>query len=170
MATVFERIKEIYSMNQTSCRYSTISLRMFVEPERPHDSRVVLKGKAAEVKDLVLPLLQIWRDNMDGTCLAHKQIEMLLSRSARAEQILEERRDDFVLRGAPYQEFRDNIEQYLLLLSALGRWHADRGQNLFTTTVKAHYMAHVAEAARHLSPRRSWCDCRWLCLASATFL
>ena len=163
MSDVLANIRAIYRRDKTSCRYNAITLKMFVDPEKPHDSRVVLKGKAAEVKHLAQPLLEIWSRWMNKASVQDKQIEVLLARSVKVEEILESRRDDFVLQGAAFTDFNSAVVDYLLLLSALGDWHSARGQQLFTTTVKAHYMAHIAAGARYLNPRRSWCDCRGRC-------
>jgi hypothetical protein len=58
--TVFALVNELYSAEDTACRYTNLELDQFTDPDVPLGSRPWLRGKAAETRHLVPLLRQVW--------------------------------------------------------------------------------------------------------------
>ena len=53
-------INELYSAEDTGCRYTNLELDQFTDPDRPRNSPPWLRGKAAETRHLVPLLRVVW--------------------------------------------------------------------------------------------------------------
>ena len=125
---------------------------MFVEPsDFPR-----LKGRAAEIRHVGKPLLEAAKEFLDEGNEQRVQIVMALQFSVRMEDILDETAGMYKLPPALADEFEDCAYYFLALNTALGRYF-HQTQHLFHTTIKFHYLIHIACAARYLHPRLGWC-------------
>jgi hypothetical protein len=116
-----------------------------------------LKGKAAEVRHLGPALLQVFRANCDNTQRSHRQCLMALQYSVRMEQLVDENASVYVWPAAVAEEFASAAHNLLALQTALAQHYHPQGVLLFSTTIKSHYLLHVAMLSRHLNPRLAWC-------------
>ena len=60
MAKVWHHILDQYKTMPTACKYSNLTLNSFIDPAKWNSQYPKLKGKGAEVKDLVAPLYKVW--------------------------------------------------------------------------------------------------------------
>ena len=58
--TMWSLICDWYSTNACTAEYTSMELKYFVNPSNPRRSYPKLKGRGAQVKSLVAPLLQLW--------------------------------------------------------------------------------------------------------------
>ena len=103
---VFKQIKLFYSAHRTPTQYTNLTLSMFTTESEPDARMPKLKGRAAEVRHLNEPLLEIWRNNMDRQNLQHAQIEVGLEASCEVENILDMYADDFRLQPPDDERFK----------------------------------------------------------------
>ena len=86
-------LKDFYRSNKTTSRYSSmLSSRMFLNKKG-----VKLKGKAAQVKALGLPLLLFWEQFSNPEIEIHQQILVYLKLNVKCEKILECHKGDMFL-------------------------------------------------------------------------
>eukprot|EP00973_Karenia_brevis_P044299 6137511-Karenia_brevis.AAC.1 len=123
----------------------------------------MLRGKAADIKDMVRALLHVWeRYYMDSSNVHHRAIRQGLRASARADDILKEYPvpENPRLPQEKQQEFEKALFVYLACQNHLASFYnSDEGGNLmmFNVTIKSHMLAHVALLSRNLNPRAAWC-------------
>lgn len=114
-----------------------------------------LKGRAAEVRAIGKPLLEVWKLHMDGTT-QHRQIKLALQASIEMEDILINTRGRNVLPKQKAKEFREAALNYVALMAALRNFFG-AAQKLFAYTIKGHYLIHLADHAKYLHPHLGWC-------------
>ncbi len=89
--------------------------------------------------------------------MVQRQIRLGLKFATRLDTLLDEHKDEIALPSAAAQEFVQASYAFLGLLTALGHHFHPDGILLFHVTIKAHYIAHIAEMTRYISPRLTWC-------------
>ena len=154
--------------------FHNISLKMFTNPDKPHDKFPLLKGKAAEVKHLTNALLSVWTihsaraiEAMDAAdplraqrVIVYGQIRLLLRCLSNMENILD-KHDPVTYPKLPpdaCREFQQHGNNALKLITAIGTYYIEtEPRNLFNTTVKTHYLKHIILRARIQNPRLGWC-------------
>ncbi len=78
MDAVWTMISNHYSRNKTPCQFTSLRLGSFCDLDKPNGAYPKLKGRGAEVKDLVHPIIEVWRHYMDGSARGDKlALEML---------------------------------------------------------------------------------------------
>ena len=116
-----------------------------------------LKGKAAEVRYFVIPLLIVFQRHMPADSVIHRQVLLALRCSLIMEQILDEHAAEFVWAPQHADRFLQAALDFLSLQTGLGAHFQQQGRLLFLTTIKSHVPLHIALLARHQSPRLAWC-------------
>lgn len=128
-----------------------------VRIEAPMESFPKLKGRAAEVKNLLFPMVHVWTRYMDPANNAHKEILLALQMSVRIEEILSANVKTNVFPRAVHAEFETCIFGFLALQTSVANHYNNLGYCLFNVTIKSHMMAHIAKDSKYLNPRRGWC-------------
>ena len=155
--SVFERICRFNKEHRVSNSFGALKISMFVPPRAAHTTYPKLKGKSAEVASVGGALLHIWNENMDGSNLQHKQIQLCLMYNVTIERILSEHRLEAKLPSDVAAEFKDSVFKFLLVYNALSTQCAADNVKLFSLTIKFHYLAHCGLQASDLNPRTTWC-------------
>ena len=151
MHVVWNQIKETYEEALTPSRFSIIVPNMY-----KHDPFPLLRGKAAEIKDLVPIMAVVARAFLDPTVEYDALVLKALETSAYADQILYENKDHFFLEGRVLERFQASIHQYNTILVELGLRSHPQGIRLWNFTPKNHMLIHIGEQAEHLNPVLSW--------------
>jgi len=158
LEVVWKWLEAYWKVNPNPCRYNNMKLSMFTDPGQPRKKMVKLKGRGAEVKALIPALLWVWVNHVHVSGdPQHEAIKLGLFCSSRADEILDDHKEDFRLPDTKAQEFETNIWVFLLMQNALGLHFSELGEMLFDITPKSHYLAHIALFAKHLNPRLGWC-------------
>ena len=155
--TIWAEIVQLYKDTSTPCRFNNLTLSMFTLPGTPTEKFPKLKGKAAEIKDFVGILLQVWRRHMDTTVQWHRMIEVGLHMSSHIDHIITSTQQKFCLQGQELAEYQLAIFVFLCMQNALATYFCSNGIFLFNITIKSHYLAHGALQAAWLHPGRAWC-------------
>ena len=85
-------------------------ISMFCIRSRPNFKFPKLKGRAAEIKCLVHPLLLTWCEFMDSTSVVHKQIRLLLQCSARLEDLVYDHKKEYKFAPDAHADLMRNCE------------------------------------------------------------
>ena len=156
MQQIWCDIHAIYLRDKVRDRFGNISLNMFCNPKQHLSEFPKLKGRAAEVKSLAGPLLEVWGSKMDRSSPAHRSIRHALATTLQIEVMLSEARDLIKFPPAEAQKFLHLILDLLQTATALARHYNGLGQKLWNIVPKFHYLYHAAVNARFMNPRLVW--------------
>ena len=97
LLALWAELQELYRLLDVKHRYAYFNrLTMFVRKSGPPK----LRGRAAEVKGLALPMLHLWEKHMNGQLELHRMILTMLKTNCTMELLLDEyRSEDFFPTG-----------------------------------------------------------------------
>ena len=159
MEDIWAKISAMYHRFGIRDGYSEIRFSMF-EPGAVRRGRAqfpCMKGKAAEIKSLCRPLLEIWTSMMDGGDRQHRQVRIALMASMELEDLMRANKHNYRFFGDDAARFKDNVYKYVGAVSALGSFYHPKGEWMFHYTIKYHYLLHLGLLAKEINPRISWC-------------
>ena len=159
MEALWAQITQCYSEFGTSAQYSSLTMSSFCEPKSPSSHYPKLKGKAAEVKSLSAVLRKVWAANMNPESPEHKLVLALLDNQLALQRIIDEHAGELFLASGKADELLTRIKEFLLIYTKLGHYAGERGDLLWNMTPKFHWLYHLGQRARYMSPRRAAC---WL--------
>ena len=116
-----------------------------------------LKGKAAQMRHLALPLMETCQEFLDDSTLQHRQVKKLISMAVRIETILDNNADEYVLPPMDADEYKKASYAFVQLNTALGQHFHPAHTLLFHFTIKFHDALHLAHCAQWMNPRVAWC-------------
>jgi hypothetical protein len=104
-------------------------------------------------------MMDVWTKHMDPENNLHQSIALALSYSARAEDILDENHTVCAMPEEASHELQLVLLNFLCLFQSLHRSYLEMAPAvlLFSVTVKAHMLAHLAFACKHMNPVFGWC-------------
>ncbi len=104
-------------------------------------------------------LLAVFRTLMNPGDLHHKQVRLALKLSARLDEPLAEHKEADALLLQAATEFQETAINLLAVVTACAQACVAMTppRRLFNTTIKYHYVLHIALNSHHLSPRLGWC-------------
>jgi hypothetical protein len=152
--TLFADIKAAYRDYGTKYTYDELKVAMFWAGG---DNFPSLKGKAAEVKDLTVPLLVAAHKHLDAENDVHKLILKGLEMCTRMEELLERHKDEYRFPIDARAEFRDAAHAFYQINTSLARHFHPHHIVLFHHAIKFHYALHLGLAVDYINPRLSWC-------------
>ena len=153
--TLYSQIKQLYSDYDITSRFNDLRVSMYWNGESGEFP--VLKGKAAEVRNLVKPLLVVAHKYLAKTSPTNKIILKQLEMAVRIEMILDTYKNDYVFPTEARAEFKAACFTFAQLNTALGQEFHTKGVFLFHHTIKMHYLCHIGLVAEYMNPRLSWC-------------
>lgn len=124
---------------------------------RPKTKSLSLRGKAAELRSLARPLLEVWAARMTPGIALHRKLHLLLKLNWKLEELLELNKFEVALGQADANAFRDAMTGFLLIQQELGQHFSEHQPKLFSYTEKSHYLQHLALQSRYINPRLVWC-------------
>ena len=136
-------------------RFNHMTPKMFAESASGFP---ILRGKAAEVRNIGKPLLKVFVQHMNPKLRSHKNIKLAMQLSTRFEDILDEHEDEWVLPPAGQDELLKCAVGFCQACTAIGHeFHDRQHKSLFNFTIKFHYLIHIALMAKFCNPRKLWC-------------
>jgi hypothetical protein len=157
MERVWNSLVKSYKRHRVKTQYSSIELKSFANKQAPKLHYPHLRGKAAEVKDLCLPMKEAWEEHMDRRNATHRRVLTVLTLQVEFQEILSEHSEKTHLPRAAAESLRSKVHQWLREYSALASQSDREGKLLFALVPKHHYLYHLADRALWLNPRRSCC-------------
>ena len=116
-----------------------------------------LKGRAAEIRWFVRPLIEVFKVHMDDSIREHRLVLLGLEASLKLENILADHTSEFCWALDVHLDFLKTTYDFLGLLTALANHFHSKGELLFNFTIKNHYLLHIALYSRYISPQAAWC-------------
>ena len=151
MHGIWTDINEFYKEHKVVTQYSNLKIGSFHEPGQFPK----LKGKGAEVKDLVAPLAHVWNEKTRGSNdRSHRWISRMLEHQLIAQRILHDYRDPTFLPVQSAIDFAQAIGGIHLMWSLVANDSDTKGLNIWNTPTKLHYLHHLGEKAMFLNPRK----------------
>ena len=151
MHGIWADISEFYRRHKVVTQYCNLKIGSFHEPGQFPK----LKGKGAEVKDLVAPLAHVWNEKTRGSNdRSHNWISRMLEHQLLAQRILHDCKDPTFLPLQSAIDFAQTIGEILLMWSLVANDSDTQGLNIWNTPTKLHYLHHLGEKAMFLNPRK----------------
>ena len=150
-------IKQHYRDHHANNRYGSITkLSMFLRKS----GVIKLRGKAAELKGLCFPLLDLWKAHMNTNLSIHRKIKLMLQLNCQMETILDTYSDCYKLPMDVAKEFlKCGFLMYEFQKELRAHFQMDEGctKTVFSLTSKAHMVLHACLLSGMVSPRLVWC-------------
>lgn len=151
MQSIWAKICDFYTNHKILTQYSNLEIGSFYQANQFPK----LKGKGAEVKDLVAPLAHVWKTSTRGSHdRSHTWTTRMLEQHLIAQQILHDHRDPTFLSVQAAVDFATAIGEVLLMWSVVANHTDKKGLNIWNTPTKLHYLHHLGEKAKFLNPRK----------------
>ena len=157
MKSVWHDVDELYSGLGVPCRFSNITLSSFVDPDKAHSTYPKLRGKGAEIKDLVAPLLEVWKTHQRPGHGEDAHVRRMLSHQAKLQNLLSDTAAEPFLSEADAKQVMQCIEEVLRCYTLLANAADITNKVLWSITPKFHWLWHLGDRARLLHPRRGNC-------------
>ena len=138
---------------------------MFIPSEKKRKAGTsfpFLKGKAAQVRHVLRPMLAVCNKYLNNHDAAHIKIIQMLECAIRMEDILDEHVGEYTLSPEARAQYKSDAEKFVRINAALGHhYHNKRHRNkpmlIFHMTIKFHYVLHLALISQYTNPRSAWC-------------
>jgi len=157
MQQLWTRISDYYTENSVSTQFSSLNLESFIDPSRPRLQYPSLKGKGAELKDLLGAIADSWRhykrEGNRGDDLVLECLQHLMS----IQEIVDDGAKDLFLDKAESNRLIDHARSFLQKYSHLAKAAFDENDCLWSVIPKCHFMWHWADQSKYISPRRAAC-------------
>ena len=127
---------------------------MFTNPDSPDKSYPKLKGRGAEIKELVQPLLFAWEALVNCSDDFNHDVKAILETQIDIQTILHIHRDDTFLPVKVANRLRDCVDRFLSLYQGLAHASDQRKDLLFNLVPKLHWLWHLGQKAIFLNPRK----------------
>ena len=154
MHRVWSSIVRYYRDLGTPCQYSSLSLSSFCDPSSPSSAYAKLKGRGAEIKDMVRPLLLTFRDFRRHDNEEDAWTEEMLMSQLTVQDMLSETSGDFFLSESDVATVRRCVDRVLQMYTLLANRADQRGVCLYNMIPKTHFLWHFADKCCYLHPRK----------------
>ena len=156
---VWNMLRAYYRTHNIASQYTSMTVRMFRNAKN-----CKLKGKAAEIKHLIPALydvvlkttVPVGIPNYAAICALHKGIRIALKLNVDLENIIDEHRGNKLPPDAA-AALLAQCHRFLTVYVQLGRDAIACELDLFSETIKCHYLLHAAMQARWIHVRKTWC-------------
>ena len=156
MEAVWKMVCRYYKDEHPDCQYTNLTINSFCNKEKPFAGFPRLKGKGAEVKDLLPGICKIWREVARG----HPQYEAInevVTALCDVQQTLRAHARDMFLPQAAVDTLQTRIDDFLIGYQSLAAAAEASGELLWSNPSKFHSLWHLGDKGRYLNPRRTNC-------------
>ena len=155
LAGLWLELQSLYKQLNTKHRYNYFNkLTMFVRKSGPPK----LRGRAAEVKGMVEPMLHLWFRHHNPNILLHKQILTMLKLNVSLEHLLDEHKGEPAFPGPAAAKFKETAFKMAHVTNIVAsHFHSEEDTPwICNVTAKLHMVLHSAVLARCINPRLVW--------------
>ena len=149
---IFSRIQTLYAERNIASRLSNLTLKMFLDPEKPHQQYPALKCKGAECKWLTRIFHTLAGELHDGSVKAD-HIQALFKHMADFQDVV----DQSPL--SPNEHQATQVENHMKQFLFHYQWLSDQsGEEYMWHKVFKHHMAvHLAHNFKFMNCKFNWC-------------
>ena len=152
LATIFGKIKQIYTESQVPVRITNMRLSMLCDINKPHKGYPVLDCKASECKHVLPCLESLLREVLDPD--ARPVHSKMIGCIQALNQIIQHfDQVDVFLTPKQYKTSRDLAKRFFGLYQDLHSWALTKGQKLFHITSKFHACGHLFKNTKWMNYR-----------------
>ena len=134
MQAVWAIVKEAYRRDGSDSQFTNLTLSSFCDKSSPHSHDPQLKGKGAEIKGLVKPLLLCWHHFESSISHNYAIVLAMLEAQLRVQEVLTEFAMDLFLPKAVAAELAGLVDEVLRLYTMLANSADDDAQLLWSVT------------------------------------
>ena len=156
MKALWERICEYDSSESPDCQYTSLSIKSFVNPDKAHDDFPSLKGKGAEVRDLLPGTCTLWRE-LASDHPQYRRVDKTMTALCDAQGILRRHAKDLFLPVEAAEQLHRRVETFLQGYQELAHDAETAGQLRWSLPSKFHWFWHLGQKAKYINPRRTNC-------------
>ena len=156
MKAVWGDVCVYYSDHNPDCQYSNLSLSSFSDRSKPFDDFPMLKGKGAEVKDLLPAVCDCW--SRRGA--RHGQFSLInetMTALLEVQDILRDHAKDLIIPEDKVVRLQTVLDTFLLGYQRLAYEAEVSGAFLWSMPSKFHWLYHLGQKCMFLNPRRTNC-------------
>ena len=153
---VWQRMQQLYQDLGIVERYRYFNrITMF----KKQSGAVKLRGKAAEVKNVGLVVLNLWQQYHNGAVEVHRMVLAMLKMNVKMESILADHKHENHFSPMAAEQFQAAAFQMGHLNHLIAN-HFEKEEgvpNVCNMTAKLHMVMHCAQYSGALNPRLVWC-------------
>ena len=153
MQKIWQLICENYRKLDTQCQFNNLNLTFFCVPNAHDKDYPKLKGKGAEVKDLMEPMLLVWQQFMRPGNKEDKHVLSALQCMCHLQSILSEHKGQPFLPMTIAKRFTGLVNRFLQDYSLLANYADENSKLLFNVVPKHHALYHLGQRSQFLNPR-----------------
>ena len=113
MKSLWLLIVQQYRTMHVKCQFGNLTLSSFTDPDRPGKHYPKLKGKGAEVKDLMLPMLHIWQAQHNARDNSHALVFSALQHMCSLQKNLHDHATEALLPRQVAHDFQNSVVAFL---------------------------------------------------------
>ena len=147
---IWSRIQHFYSLYDIPSRFTYLPMNVFMASDGGFPR---LKGKAADIQWLLVPIHEILLELDDGS--SHHRHRIRACKSLCDLFAIVRKNDSFLSEGDA-KELEDSIELFLVHNNWLLERSLEESNLLYCHSTKAHMLSHIGELAKYQSPRAFW--------------
>ena len=155
---IWDAIMDEYKRLNTKCQFTSITLSMFINVQKPKQDYPRLKGRGAEIKGLLEPMKAVWLKFAGRKITWKARVTRVLDCQILVQDKLDSCKDHF-LPNDSVKAIREAVDTLLLEYSELSNFATDREECLWNIVPKFHWYYHLAYRCCFLHPR---CGSTWL--------
>ena len=150
---LWQHLRASYSTHKTPTRITSLQRSLWCDPSKPHVTWPVMTTKAAENRQLLVPILELCRHYDSGSprdaarVRAAEHLRRLQATFDAAPPFLSE---------ADVRSVEESVWAFCYQYHALSAEAATRGVRAFHIVNKFHMLIHLTLAAKFLNPRLLW--------------
>ena len=153
MITIWKEITDNYKQLRTACQFNNLVLSSFCRPDKHDKDFPKLKGKGAEIRDLMEPMLLVWQKHCRNRNSVDKSVLSGLQCMCKLQAILHEYKDDPFLPVNTAKLFTGHVNMFLHEYSVLANLADKELKLLFNVVPKHHALWHLGQRSAFLNPR-----------------
>lgn len=157
MQQLWAFITEFYRGHSVPTQFTNLNLGSFVDANQPRFTYPKLKGRGAEIRNLVWPLSAAWDEFGARASPEFTLVRTLLKRQLDVQAVLSNHAAELFLPVDEAMNFRPAVDDVLRIYSKLANQADQCGSHLWSITPKFHWLWHLAHCALHLNPRANNC-------------
>ena len=157
MEAVWSVVKKCYKEDSSDTQYTNLTISSFCDPRSPNSNYPHLKGRGAEVKDVVKPLLACWVHFREHITDNYDNVRLMLKAQVTIQETLTDHAMDLFLPPEASQGLMECVDRVLHHYTILANKADADNIALWNITPKFHWLWHWSRKSILLNPRRSNC-------------
>ena len=158
MNVIWEFIAKFYHEHATPTQYTNLTISMFCGDD-PHAHFPFLKGKGAEVRDVLPALVAFWDQQSPEGDVAYEWVGVCLEMQLKMKVLMHDHRKGVLLPMLVARQYNQHVQEFLLHYQKLAARYDATPLLLFSVPTKFHMLWHIGNKCHLINPRVANCMC-----------